>query len=640
MISVSSLLDHAYYLADECHYCVIPVRADGSKAPATDKWREYQSRRPSSEELRSWYGSDRVAGFGILQGRIAGREEGEAGVVVDIDDERLVEPFKKAVQSVAPGLIEKTAWVQSPNGYHFYARYEIGDEPPIPNVKLAMGVVDGKPKALIETRGEGGYVVGPYSPTQCHPTGREYKCQRGGATLLDMPRLTRDEINLLLDLARTFDELQPEELPRQQETSGQSARPGDDFNSRATWNDILEPHGWTSVGHAGGKELWRRPGKDAPGISATTGCMSKAGNDLLVVFSSNASPFSATKPDGRPGATHTKFAAYALLNHGGDFQSATRALGDAGYGATRLKPDRNPETPPVAAKPLVGWTLPSVAASWRARFTACEEPARFPTGMPFEWGPGSLLLLGAGPGAGKSTLAMQCVQDALLRDEKLRAIAVNVEMPPEDIYSRQLAVHSGVSYGHIRYTADLRDGERAQLDEADAELQHRIGDRLRYLTTSDYESIRLAVTECKADILVVDYLQRIRTSSAKASDKRIVVDAILHELREICLEGVGVLAISSLGRPQKKGDGYVDYDITAFKESGEIEYGADEAYILQRGIFIRGATPVTLNAVKLRHRPLEEGSIKLVQDASLRFRLVQPIPLFESDDDVDIEVIQ
>lgn len=333
MYSTRSLIEIATQYHD-AGYCVIPIHVDGSKAPAIDTWREYQNRRPSSEELTSWYGSDRVAGFGILQGRIAGREEGEAGVVVDIDDEILIEPFKKAVQSVAPGLIEKTAWVKSPNGCHFFCRYEVGDQPPIPNVKLAMGVVDGKPKTLIETRGEGGYVIAPGSPPKCHPSGREYCIEPDGADLFDLPQLSRDEINVLLDIARTFDEMPTEEPSRFTASNGSGLRPGDDFNERGTWEPILEPHGWTRVGQSGERKLWRRPGKDTPGISATTGSLSKAGNDLFVVFSSNAHPFDSCGPGGKAGASYTKFAAYTLLNHGGDFAAATRALADQGYGNT------------------------------------------------------------------------------------------------------------------------------------------------------------------------------------------------------------------------------------------------------------------------------------------------------------------
>jgi hypothetical protein len=67
---------------------------------------------------------------------------------------------------------------------------------------------------------------------------------------------------------------------------------------------------------------WRRPGKIGPGISATT---NYGGSHLLYVFSTNAAPF-------EPDTAYTPFAAYALLEHRGDFTAAARALALCGNG--------------------------------------------------------------------------------------------------------------------------------------------------------------------------------------------------------------------------------------------------------------------------------------------------------------------
>src|SRR5262249_39735139 len=106
---------------------------------------------------------------------------------------------------------------------------------------------------------------------------------------------------------------------------GGRRRPGDDFDERAEWEDVLAPHGWVAVGECAGVTSWRRPGK-SEGISATTGyCRSADGGDLLHVFTPNALP---------PECDHTysKFGAYAVLEHGGDFRRAARHLRGLGYG--------------------------------------------------------------------------------------------------------------------------------------------------------------------------------------------------------------------------------------------------------------------------------------------------------------------
>jgi putative DNA primase/helicase len=102
--------------------------------------------------------------------------------------------------------------------------------------------------------------------------------------------------------------------------------PGDDFNVRAKWEDILAKHGWTYAGEYGEETRWCRPGKDF-GISATT---NHQGSDLLHVFTSSAPPF-------EPGSTYSKFSAYTLLNHGGDFKEAARDLREQGYGKKTMK---------------------------------------------------------------------------------------------------------------------------------------------------------------------------------------------------------------------------------------------------------------------------------------------------------------
>jgi len=109
---------------------------------------------------------------------------------------------------------------------------------------------------------------------------------------------------------------------------GSALRPGDDFNNRAHWADILTPHGWTYMYHRGSTMYWRRPGKDSGEHSATTGRKGVGSEDRLYVFS-DATEFEQNVP-------YNKFAAYAQLNHGGTgathFASATRDLRGQGFG--------------------------------------------------------------------------------------------------------------------------------------------------------------------------------------------------------------------------------------------------------------------------------------------------------------------
>jgi len=103
--------------------------------------------------------------------------------------------------------------------------------------------------------------------------------------------------------------------------------PGDDFNARMSWEELLVADGWTKL-HTDsmGKTDWRRPGKDY-GISATTNYQ---GNDLFHVFTSSV----ALDSD----KSYSKFAYVALTKFGGDFNACANALRSQGFGsATALQ---------------------------------------------------------------------------------------------------------------------------------------------------------------------------------------------------------------------------------------------------------------------------------------------------------------
>ncbi len=307
---------------------VIPIRADGSKGPACSAWKPYQERRPTAEELPELFAGD--VGIGILGGAVSGNVE-----ILDFDKAGVFEEWRELVEVVNPGLgavVDALPRVSTPSdGTHLYLRCASIEG----NLKLARArepFVDctGKSKLeLIETRGTGGYVVAPPSPASCHKANKPYRWV-GGAKLTQIPEITPAQREAFLKAARYFNEQEEEqpkpEKPAQAEVKRDGLTPGDDYNRRASWVDILTGAGATVASERGDVIHWRRPGKTDRGMSATTGkCTGKSGNDLLYVFSSNWPPFEAER-------TYSKFAAFAWLHHGGDFSEAARDLGRQGYG--------------------------------------------------------------------------------------------------------------------------------------------------------------------------------------------------------------------------------------------------------------------------------------------------------------------
>jgi putative DNA primase/helicase len=309
----------------ELGLCQLPIRNDGSKAPALIEWEQLQRRLPYETELAEWNRSSKNLFRGFICGDVSENLE-----VIDIDIPDLVPLFIERVDASIPGLTSQLVQVKTGRGgAHFYYRCE---DKPQGNQKLAKVMNgNGKYKTAIETRGEGGYVVAPPS------TGYEFiSGDWDQLTILDAN--TRDA---LLNIARSFSDIEPDDdkptrVFSPPAVSGDSThlRPGDDFNQRMSWDDILIPAGWVKKWQSSKDDRagWQRPGKEGErGISATTGYN---GHDIFYVFSSNAEPFQAE-------TGHSKFTVYTILHHGGDYALSARALAVRGFGDA-VADDTNP----------------------------------------------------------------------------------------------------------------------------------------------------------------------------------------------------------------------------------------------------------------------------------------------------------
>ncbi len=321
---------------------VIPIRHDGSKRPSCGSWKSKQQEPADEAQVRKWFDVENPPGVAVICGDVSG---GLETIDFDAEAETIFPEWCALVEAEAPGLVARLSVARTPKG-GYHVRYRCPDVPIPGNTKLATDPV--AKAVLIETRGEGGYALAPGCPAECHPTGRLY-VHHSGPPLERVQPIGIEERDLLIRCARSFDRSPPPEPPKPRAERGPCLSPGDDYDQRGPdWPAILEPHGWVAVHHRGAATYWRRPGKDGPRWSATTGgCTSRAGRALFYVFSSNALPF-------EPGKGYSKFATYALLNHGGDFSAAARALAEQGYGERQGRPSRNGTAREGAGAPSTG----------------------------------------------------------------------------------------------------------------------------------------------------------------------------------------------------------------------------------------------------------------------------------------------
>lgn len=291
------------------------VKASKQTKFPTDEWREFQTRRPTTEEINNFfrYVYENNAIF-IICGKVSDNLE-----VIDFDFQgEKFEPWLELVEAQAPGLVERLL-VQKTQSDGKHVAYRCPDAAIPANNHLALRLVEGKPKALIETRGEGGGILA--APAM------GYEVINGD--FCDLPVITPAERAVLWEAALCLNEYVD---PKKIEGVGRripkgARRPGDDFNDRGEVAPILEKHGWQLVGERGAFQHWRRPGKDR-GQSA-----SLIDEKIFYNFSANGAPFDM-------GTAYSPFAVFALLEHNGDYEAAAKALLKDGYGENPEKEEK------------------------------------------------------------------------------------------------------------------------------------------------------------------------------------------------------------------------------------------------------------------------------------------------------------
>lgn len=303
---------------------LLPFHQAASNKPPRRSWSSLQTRLPTPDELERWYAGGSIPnGIAAICGTVSGNLE-----AIDVDDPELIQPWLQRVQAATPELLVKLVLVQTPRpGLHAYYRCCAIEK----NQKLAQKVITdetGLPviKTLIETRGEGGYALVPPSPAECHPAQRMYE-YLSPRTLIDVATISSEERSLLFSISRSFDQVPPREIQSRPATSpsderrADGKRPGDLFNSRADWTELLERHGWYFVEEGdNGITYWCRPGK----TTGTSASLNYEQSDRLHVFTSNAAPLEQDR-------SYSKFEFVTVMEHGGDFSAAAEALHEAGY---------------------------------------------------------------------------------------------------------------------------------------------------------------------------------------------------------------------------------------------------------------------------------------------------------------------
>lgn len=198
--------------------------------------------------------------------------------------------------------------------------------------------------------------------------------------------------------------------------------------------------------------------------------------------------------------------------------------------------------------------------------------------------PSDLIIVAARPSMGKTTFAMNLVENAMLLEEK-PVLVFSLEMPSEQIMMRMLASLSRVDQTKIR-TAQLDDEDWARISNTMAMLKDKDNlfvDDSSGLTPMDVRSRarKLARERGGISLIMVDYLQLMRVP-ALSDNRTLEIAEISRSLKALAKElEVPVVALSQLNRTleQRADKRPVNSDL---RESGSIEQDADLIMFIYR----------------------------------------------------------
>lgn len=306
---MNKLITAALWYKNTHAISVIPCK---DKRPLVKSWKEYQVSMMSDEEIHTAFASaEQIATIcGIVS---SGLEvlDFDLKHIDPIERQVFWDAFVSEVNEVDHNLFSKLQFNSTQSGgYHILYRSEEIDG----NKKLANKLVNGKYECIIETRGEGGYVIAPPSPG--------YNCIEDNFKL---SLLSAEEREVLINICRSYHEepvlsVDTKKIQRNPHRENFKKSPFEDYNESGDIISFLQSQGWKVVQEQGEKIYLRRPGSEN-----FQSANWHRGKRILYMFSSGDIHL-----DGGRGYNASQV--YTLIAHKGDYKESYKALRLDGYG--------------------------------------------------------------------------------------------------------------------------------------------------------------------------------------------------------------------------------------------------------------------------------------------------------------------
>ncbi len=233
---------------------------------------------------------------------------------------------------------------------------------------------------------------------------------------------------------------------------------------------------------------------------------------------------------------------------------------------------------------------------------------------------GTLNIIAARPGVGKTSLAMNIAVHAAVNEGKKVAI-FDLEMTKEELMQRALSSLAKVNLGHVlKGSMDSDEWKRIWTAEK------KLAQSAIYVDDSSMVTPFEILSKCRKlkmteglDLIVIDYLQLMTMGKKNVESKTQEVSDMTRTLKVAAKElGVPIILLSQLSRAvekrEAKNDGHKP-QLSDLRESGSIEQDADIVLFLynpaQYADVITQDEPGTVYLIVAKHRSGSTGEIKL-----------------------------
>jgi len=249
---------------------------------------------------------------------------------------------------------------------------------------------------------------------------------------------------------------------------------------------------------------------------------------------------------------------------------------------------------------------------------------------------GALYVIGAAPGIGKTTYALQLADH--IASTQRPVLFFSLEMSQMELVSKSIARTAREMFPSdqrdLKTSIQIRKGEadNEKMDAAEEKYIDECGYYMNIIQGDFYtnlDTIRATIEgflkcdladtygpEAKKPVVIIDYLQAIKESeSSRAKDIRSATDEKTITLKQIARDcEIPVIAISSFNRSN-----YMKtIDFESFKESGGIEFTADVVIGLQFSIVDdfdgKNVNSERAKLAKEKEKPERDVSLKCVKN--------------------------